>query len=335
MIQRQLNAVLAVLTVLLLAGGPVRAADPAPLELMQKIALHGPAGKRLDHLALDAKHGRLLVANMANASFDVIDLKAGKLLKSVPDQRGVQGVAHAPDVGRVFVGVGEDGVCNVFDDQEYKLEKAIKLADADNVRRDARARRVYVAHAEKSLAAIDPKTLDVEAEIKLPGQPEAFQVEAGRPRIYLNVPSQKVVVVIDTEKNEVVKTYPLKSAERNYPLALDEEGHRLFVGCRKPAAVVILDTESGQELGSVAIPGDTDDVFFDARHKRLYASCGEGFLAVLRQADASRFEVQEKIPTVKLARTCLFDAEGGRLFLAVPGQAGKDGPEIWVYRANP
>ena len=335
MIQKPMSVLVAVFSLLPFAGGPARAADPAPLELVQKIALHGPAGKRLDHMALDTKQSRLFVANMANASFDVIDIKAGKLLKSVPDQRGVQGVAHVPDAGRVFVGVGDDGVCNVFDDKEYKLEKGIKFADADNVRYDARTKRVYVAHAEKSLAVIDPKTLEVKAEIKLPGQPEAFQIEAGRPRLYLNVPSQKAVVVIDTEKNEVVKTYPLKSAERNYPLALDEEGHRLFVGCRKPPAVVILDTESGQEIGNVAIPGDTDDVFFDAKRKRLYASCGEGVLAVLRQADAGRFEVQEKVPTVKLARTCLFDAEGGRLFLAVPGRAGKDGPEIWVYRANP
>jgi hypothetical protein len=76
-------------------------------------------------------------------------------------------------------------------------------------------------------------------------------------------------------------------------------------------------------------------VFYDAKRKRLYASCGEGTLAVLREGDANRFEVQEKMPTVKLARTCLFDAESSRLFLAVPRQAGKDGPEIWVYRARP
>jgi DNA-binding beta-propeller fold protein YncE len=335
MVQKGLFAALIALGLFPLAAGPGRAADPAPLELVRKIALHGPAGKRLDHLALDAKGDRLFVANMANASFDVIDLKAGKLLKSVPDRRGVQGVAHVPDACRVFVGVGEDGVCNVFDDEEYKLEKGIKLPDADNVRYDPRTKRVYVAHAEKSLAVIDPKTLEVKAEIKLPGQPEAFQLEAGRPRLYLNVPSQKAVVVIDTEKNEVVKTYPLKSAERNYPMALDEEGHRLFVGCRKPAAVVILDTESGKELGSVAIPGDTDDLFFDAKRKRLYASCGEGTLAVLRQAAADRFEVQVNIPTARLARTCLFDPASGRLFLTVPGQGGKGAPEIWVYRANP
>jgi DNA-binding beta-propeller fold protein YncE len=247
----------------------------------------------------------------------------------------VQGVAYVPDADRLFVGVGEDGVCHVFEGKEYKLDKSLKLADADNVRYDARSKRVYVAHAEKALAVIDPKTLKVSAEIKLPGQGEAFQLEASRPRLYMNVPSGKVVAVIDTEKNEVAKKYPLKLAAQNYPLALDEAGHRLFVGCRKPAAVVILDTESGEELGSVAIPGDVDDVFFDAKRKRLYASCGEGFLVVLRQTGADRFEIQERLPTAKLARTCLFDPDSTRLFLTVPRSAGKDGPEIWVYRAKP
>jgi DNA-binding beta-propeller fold protein YncE len=316
-------------------GGQAGTAPPAALKLVQTITLEGPVGKRLDHLALDARRDRLFVANMANGSFDVVDVKAGKLLKSVPGQRGVQGVAYTSDVDRVFVGVGEDGVCNVFDGKDYKLEKGIKLADADNVRYDARTKRVIVAHAEKSLAVIDPNDLKVKAEVKLPGQPEAFQLEVGRPRLYLNVPSVKAVVVIDTDKNEAVKTYRLKAAGQNYPLALDEKGHRLFVGCRKPAAVVVMDTESGAELASVAIPGDVDDVFYDGKGKRLYAACGEGVLVVLREAGINRFEVQEKIPTVRLARTCLFDAASGRLFLGVPRQTGKGGPEIRVYEARP
>jgi DNA-binding beta-propeller fold protein YncE len=192
-----------------LAAGLAEAGEPVPLELMQKIELPGPPGKRLDHLALDGKRGRLFVANMANASLDIIDLKAGKLLKSIPGQQGVQGAAYAPEVDRLFVGVGEDGVCNIFDGQEYTLAKSIKLADADNVRFDSRTRRIFVAHADKSLAVLDPKRMEVTAEIRVPGQPEAFQLEAGRPRLYLNVPSQKAVVVIDTEKNQVIKAFAL------------------------------------------------------------------------------------------------------------------------------
>jgi DNA-binding beta-propeller fold protein YncE len=317
------------------AAGLARAGEPVPLELTQKISLSGPAGKRLDHLGLDGKRGRLFIANMANASFDVVDLKAGKLLKSIPGQQGVQGVAYAPDVDRVFVGVGEDGVCNIFDGQEYQLAKSIKFPDADNVRYDWKTRRIFVAHAENSLAILNPKAMEVTAEIRLPGQPEAFQLEASRPRLYLNVPSKKAVVVIDTEKNDVAKTYALKGAEQNYPMALDEAGHRLFIGCRKPAVVVILDTESGQELARARIRGDVDDVFYDAKRKRLYASCGEGFLAVLREAEGNRFEVLKEIPTVRLARTCFLDSATERLYLPVPGQPGKHGPEIWVYSISP
>jgi hypothetical protein len=138
---------------------------------------------------------------------------------------------------------------------------ARRLPPSAGPRRSASYRPSASAHAEKALAIIDPKDLTVKAEVRLPGQPEAFQLEMGHPRLYLNVPSAKGVVVIDTEKNEVVKTYPLKAAGQNYPLALDEKGHRLFVGCRKPATVVLMDTESGTELGSVAVPRDTDDVF--------------------------------------------------------------------------
>jgi DNA-binding beta-propeller fold protein YncE len=99
------------------------AAEPA-LELVQTISLKGPAG-RLDHLALDADHGRLFVANMANSSLDVVDLKAGKLVKQIPGQHKIQGVAYAPGLNRIFVGNGQDGVCNVFDGKGYDLLKSI------------------------------------------------------------------------------------------------------------------------------------------------------------------------------------------------------------------
>src|SRR5262249_44705807 len=96
-------------------GARARADELAPLERVQVIQLHGRPDKKLDHMTLDAKRDRLLIANMANRTLDVVDLKAGKLLKEVPDQRGIQGVAYAPDLDRVFVGLGVGGLCNAFD----------------------------------------------------------------------------------------------------------------------------------------------------------------------------------------------------------------------------
>jgi hypothetical protein len=318
----------------LLAWGQAAAADAVSLELIRTIPLQGAAG-RFDHLALDARSNRLFIANLSNNSLDVVDLTAGKLVKQIRDQQKIQGVAYVPDVDKIFVGNGKDGVCNVFDAKSYALVRSLNLDDADNVRYDPRTKQVYVTHAENALSAIDPKTLKLKATIKLPGAPEAFQLDPIEPRLYVNIPKPSQVAVVNTDKNEVVNQFPLTLAEANYPLALDPKGKRLFVGCRKMPTIVALDVKTGKEVAGVAIPSDIDDLFYDAKRERLYAACGEGFLAVLQRKEANRYELVERVATGKLARTCLFDLESGRLYVPVPRQEGKDSPELRVYQARP
>ena len=316
------------------ALSPLSAAEPT-LVLIQTIDLKGKPGK-LDHVALDSKRQRLLVANKANNTLDVVDLKTGKLLQQVPGQAGIQGLAYVAELDRIFVGLGVRGFCNVFDANTYVPIKSIKFADdADNVRFDPRTKMVYVAHAEKCLGVIDAKSFAMKPDIKLPGTAEGFEAEKATPRMFLNVPDTNEVVVIDTDKNEITGKYPLTKGVGNHPLALDEAHHRIFVGCHKnetkEAAVVVLDSETGKEVASVAIPDGADDLFFDAAHKRIYVSCSDGFLAVIGQKSADQYEMLEKIPTAKDARTCLFVPEQNRLYLAVPRQEGKQGPEIRIF----
>ena len=310
------------------------AASAAELELVQTIPLKGKAGN-LDHLALDAKRERLLVANKANNTLDVVDLKAGKLLKQVTNQTGIQGIAYAADIDRVFVGLGTNGLCNVLDGETYRVVKTIKFADdCDNVRYNSKTKMVYVAHAERSLGVISAKTNALKADIKLPASAEGFVLEKKRPRIYLATPLPCLVVVIDTAKNQVVNSFPVKTAGGAHPVALDEANHRLYLGCRNKPKVVVLDTETGKELASAAIPGGVDNLFFDAGRKKLYASCAEGFAAVLKVADADHVEFLEKVQTAKGARTSLLVPSTGRFYVAVPRQPGTEGPEIRVYRVK-
>jgi DNA-binding beta-propeller fold protein YncE len=316
---------------LLLTVAP--AAGQTRLELVQTIPLQGKPG-RLDHLALDAKGQRLFVANLSNASLDVVDLRAGNLLKQIPNQRKIQGVAYAPDLDRIYVGNGDDGVCNVFDGKDYALLKSIKLPGADNVRYDPSSGRVCVGHAEKALTVLDAKTLETVATIKLPGPPEAFQLEPATNRLYVNCLSPCRVAVIDLKENKVVATFTLEGAKSNYPLALDTAGQRLFVGCRQPPRVLVVDARSGKERTHIDIPKDTDDVFHDAKRKRLYVTCGEGYLAVIEERAPDRFEVVEKITTAKLARTGLFDPGTGGFYAVLPAHEGK-GPLVRVYQARP
>ena len=304
------------------------------LELVQTIQLEGEAG-RLDHFALDAENGRLFVASLSNDSLDVVDLKAGRPIKQISGQRKIQGVAYAPGLDRIFVGAGVGAECNVFDGKTYDLLHSLKLPDADNVRVDATTGLVYVGHGEHALTAFDAKTFAVKATVKLPGQPEAFQLDAERKRLYLNCVRPSSVVAVDLAKHEVVARYTPPNVEGFYPMALDRETQRIFIGCRQPAVVLALDANDGKDLWRVEIPPDIDDLFFDAKRRRLYASCGAGFLTILDEKPGGAFEVAEKIPTVKLARTCFFDQASGRLYLGVPRQSGKPGPEIRVYQATP
>jgi DNA-binding beta-propeller fold protein YncE len=320
--------------VLVLLAAAAAPAEPA-LELVQTIVLKGKAGN-LDHLALDAKRNRLFLANKANNTLDVVDLQTGKLVKQVPGQAGIQGVAYAADLDRIFVGLGKGGFCNVFSGADYKTLKTVKYEDdADNVRYHPSTHLTYVVHAEKQLGVLDAQSYEKKADINLPGDGEGIQLETARPRLYVNVPSTNQVVVIDTDKNEVVGMHAVKKAKNNVPLALDEANHRLFLGCQKDPMLVIMDSESGAELGTAPIAGEADDLFFDAKRKRLYASCGEGVLVVLRVADADHCEVLEKIETAQGAKTSLLDPDTGRYFLAVPRQPGKEGPEIRIYQPKP
>ncbi len=313
---------------------PAPAAEPSGLELVATIQLKGKPGN-LDHLALDAKREHLFVANKANDTLDIVDLKAGKLIEQKSGQTGIQGIAYSPELDRIYVGLGSNGLCNMIDGATFKAVRSHKFKDdADNVRYNPATGSVYVAHAEKSLGVLDAKSFALKADIKLNASAESFQFEKGRPLLYLVTPSPSQLLVIDTQKNAVKTTYPIKSAEAGHALALDEANHRVFLGCRKEPMLVVVDTETGKEVTTVPLPPGNDDVFYDAQRKLLFASCGDGSLVVIEQQGADNYKVREKVPTAAGAKTCFYAPETGRLYLAVPRQEGKEGPEIRVYQVK-
>jgi DNA-binding beta-propeller fold protein YncE len=311
-------------TMSLLAPASARAADE-PLEKIQTIALKGPVGG-LDHLAFDSGRGRLFVANTSNNTLDVVDVKAGTLLKQVPDQGHARGVAYSPEADRVFVGNGTGGVCSVLDGKTYDVLKAIPLGtDADNVRYNPRTRRIYVVHADTELSVIDAEDYTLRSPIALPTSLGAFQLEAGRPRMYINAKAEGVVVALDSVNDRIISRYNVAPAGVPAAVAIDEPNRRLFVGCRREPSLVVMDSDTGNVVGRVPIPGDVDDLSFDAKRGRIYASCGDGAIAVIRQVDADRYEPLATVTTVKGARTSVFDPEGGRLYVAVPRHLERPG----------
>ena len=194
-----------------------------------------------------------------------------------------------------------------------------------------------MVHADKELSVIDAKDYTLRSPIALPKSLGAFKLEWSRPRMYVNAKEGRVVV-IDTDKDKVIGRFPVAPAGVNAAVAIDEPNHRLFIGCRKNPSLVVMDSDTGKIVASVPIPGDVDDLSFDARRGRIYASCGEGAIAVIRQVDADRYESLATIPTVAGARTSIFSPDSGQLYLAVPrrrDRPNQESPEVWVYQARP
>ncbi|MBI3492794.1 MAG: YncE family protein [Acidobacteria bacterium] len=324
---RRLSAV-PVLTVMLFQ--PASGQDP--LRLLQTIDLPRVEG-RIDHLSIDTSTQRLFVAALGNNTVEVVDLR-NATVKSVLSFHEPQGVQIVPDVKRVAVANGQSGDVSWLDSADLHVARTTALGDdADNVRYDTAAKRLYVGYGSGALSAIGTVAGRVVAEVKLAGHPESFQLERSGSRIFVNVPTAGQIAVVDQRSMKVVATWPVVTAKSNFPMALDEANHRLFVGCRQPAKVLVYDTASGKETGSFDIVGDTDDLFYDAARKRLYVSGGEGYVDVFQEQDATRFARIAHVATAAGARTSLFVPEQSRLYLAVPHR-GNQKAEIRIYEAR-
>jgi DNA-binding beta-propeller fold protein YncE len=301
------------------------------LNLVQTIPLPGVKG-RFDHFSVDAKGNRLFVAALGNNTVEVIDLAAGQRILGASGMSKPQGVLFLADRNELLVANGDDGTLKVLDATDFKVKhKLAEMPDVDNVRLDPHTAEAWAGYGEGALARILVGMH--KSTIKLAGHPESFQLEKQGWRIFVNVPDAKQIAVVDTKKDSVITTWQMQDFQANFPMALDEPNHRLFVGCRKPARLVVFDTEAGKPVADLAISGDTDDLFYDAKRKRIYISCGEGFIDVIEQSSADNYQRSTKIPTAAGARTCFFSSDLDRLYLAVP-ERGNQKAEIRVYQSE-
>lgn len=309
---------------------PCNSASAAdPLVLIQTIPLKGVAGK-LDHLEVDARGQRLFVANKPNNTLDIVDLKSGVLVRQIADQAKVSGVAYTADLDMIYAGNG-GGTCNAFSGADYRPVFSVKAPNADNVHYDSESRLVYVGQDE-ILSVLDARTGDLKASVSLPGAVHGFSIDRKAGRIYTVLTKPNLVGVVDLARNQVIEQFPLTRSDAGSPIAQDRESGLLFVGCPKQKPMVVaFDARSGKEVAGIDIPGGIDDLHFDQQRNRLYASCSDSVLAVI-EVKGRDLRVIAKLETPKDSRTCTFAAD--RLYLAVPRQEGKDGPEIRVYEAR-
>jgi YVTN family beta-propeller protein len=302
-----------------------------PLKLRRTIVLQGVQG-RIDHFAADVAGERLFVCALGNNSVEVLDLRTDQRIHSITGLGAPQGIAYVPGLDRIFVANDKGGICKIYDAKSFQTVGELNFKDdADNVRYDDAAKKVYVGFGSGGIGVVNATNGKQIGLIKLSAHPEAFELEKNGSRIFVNVPNSRHVAVVDRVTGETIAKWQTDLAFGNFPIALDEANHRLFIGCRLPSKLVVLNTDSGDVVAKIDICGDSDELFYDSKRRRLYAICGAGEIDVIEQSDPNTYVVATTIKTADGARTGLFVPERDALFLAVPHR-GSQRAEIRSYQ---
>ncbi|HEV2270062.1 MAG TPA: hypothetical protein VGR92_11425 [Steroidobacteraceae bacterium] len=313
--------------ILMLALEPAVAAaaqGPAPLRQVAAIPLPNVAG-RIDHFSADVRGRRLFVSALGNHTVEVVDLAAGKRVRSLTGVEKPQGECYVARLGKLFTADGAAGNVRIYSGGDLRLLATVALdlgPDAETY--DPATRRLYVGYggedAGKSygeVGIIDAVSDRHVGDVRASAHPGALLVAQPGRTMYITVPKTREIAQIDLSAGRIVTTW--KSEEGSpVSLAYDPSRQRLFVGTRNPAQIEVFDARSHRWIISLPSVGLMDGLFYDAINRRIYASGGDGYVAVYRQLSADRYEQLARVPTGANARTSLWVEQLDRYYAAVP-----------------
>ena len=266
-----------------------------------------------DYLTMQESTGRLFVSH--GLEVNVLDVTNGKTIATIPDLKGVHGIALAPDLNRGFITNGRDSSVTVFDLTTYKKLSLIKVtgANPDAILFDSFSGKVFDYNGRSANATVlDASTLKVVATIPLDGKPE-FSVNDGKGKVYVNIEDKSEICMINSSTLKVEQCWPISPGEGPSGLALDNETHRLFSVCDK--MMVVLDAVTGKVVTTLPIGERVDGVAFDPILKRAYSSNGAGTMTVVQEVDENNFKVLENVITQAGARTIALDKKTHHIYL--------------------
>lgn len=326
-------------------------ADAPPLRLLNTIPLPNVTG-RFDHSAVDVNGKRMFVTGRDANTIEVVDLAAGKYVQTLSGFPQPQGAYYVAAVKKLFVSTRDDGTCKILSGDTLKVIDTLKLSVGANViAYDSGAKLLYIGHGGKQVGdapdqkrgpgqiaiidAIEGKEIgNIETDPEL--RPGAIVVEQNGNRLFTTNALGSHIVIIDRKTRTVIAKWQLPNAERSGTIALDEARHRLFVGMRNPSKIIVLNSDSGEQVATFPTVDGIDRLLYDPASMRLYASGSaktgdhQGAIKVYRQMDANHYELLTTVPTGPDGGVSLLVPETGQLYITVP-KAGNKSAEIRVY----
>jgi len=313
----------------------------AILELVRTTDLPGIEGD-LDHLAIDTAGQRLFVTAEDNGTLRVIDLKTGKLARTVKGFKNPHSILYLPGQSELYVTDGSKAV-QVLDSNTFTVKKTIATTPgADSIGVDSKNHLMYAVTGGKdvpmthyALSEIDVKSARLLKELPIDAiHVEAMALEESGSRLFVNVTDKNYLAVFDRGSGKMTAQWRIAEARENAPIAFDEAHQRLFVVCRDPGMLVILDSNTGRSVAHFKTGSRADETIFDKAHHRIYVMAGEGKIYPYDEVDADHFKPVAPIPSAPGAKTALLSPDASQLYVVVSPGEGKTGAKVLTYAVN-
>jgi DNA-binding beta-propeller fold protein YncE len=305
------------------------ASTSAPLKPASSVDLPGYSGD-FDHFAIDPKDGRVFLAGEESAELEIFDRDSGKIIQRMKGFGVPHSVLYMPDAGEILVVDGEKP-SPVFDAASLKLKRTYKLPEgADSVGFDSASKHLWVVTGGKdvkqkdsNLIEIDPATGRTIKSVHFDADHvEAMAVDQQGPNLFINITDKNELAIVDKASGKIVRQIPIKEAEQNAPIAIDEASHRLFVVTRKPGKLIVLNADTGATVAVLPAPERTDEVVWDPENRRIYVAGGQGYISVVQQDGPDQYREIARVASRPGAKTEILDSEGKRLWVAAsPGES--------------
>ena len=329
----------AILAISIVAAAPGFSQTGAAFTFQRTIQLPSVTGK-FDHFAIDTSGNRLFAAATGNHSVEVVDLATGKVQQSITGLGKPHGLAWVAATQSLYVADGSLKALLVYTGSPLKAAGKLMLSDdADDMVYDPATKSLFVGHGGSDaanparIAIVDTRTFTQKANAEVATHPEALDLDAESGRVFANIADSSEVAVIDRGSKSVSTHWKLARAADNVPMAYDAEHKLLFIACRKPAALLVLDGVTGQELSRLPAAAGADDVFYDPVLHRVYVICGAGEVDSYQLSGRNAPIALAPLTTASGAKTALFVPSQSLLYVGIPGVDGAGGhpAEIGVY----
>lgn len=303
----------AVVIALLLFGFTFNVVAQSQWKVKQTFPIGGEGG--WDYVTVDAPSHRLFVTRSTHTQ--VIDDESGKVLGDIPGQIRSHGVAIVPKLNRGFItDGGGKGAILVFDLKTYAtLGKLAAMPDADGIIYDPGTDLVLAVSGDgNALMTFRPNVDPINGKIdsiQLGGAPE-FLAADGEGKAYINLEDKDVVAVVDLKTRNVIARWPVAPGGHPVGMAMDRTSHRLFVGCRNPQKLVVMNADNGKVEAALPIGAGVDAAGF--YNGQAFASCRDGSLTVI-SASGEKSVVEQTVKTPDGARTMGVDGAKHQIYL--------------------